>query len=134
MTVRQSFTFPAERRPLGELVTPKLATSAAMKADWTNAHQEIELRGCPICQTVGHCIWWRGYPVLDGGPCPDPVEFDDVVEACFCCFWGSGPVKHDEPVLRRLERDAVGGRDVQVEHRTKAGLWVKFDQRFPAVA
>lgn len=130
MTVRLTFRFPTE----STLVAPTLATAVAAQVEWAKAAHEIELRGCEYCQMVGHCIWWRGYPVTDPGPRPPEGVLDELVEACFCCFWGPGPTRTGEPLHARLTREAHDGRDVTVEHRTKAGLWVRFEERFGAVA
>lgn len=114
------------------------AWSAVVQAEFDEAQEiaahENELQPCLVCRTIGHDVWWRGYPVLDPGPCPPSDVLTDVTEACFCCFWGPGPIKIGESRYARLTREAHGGRDVHVEHRLKSGLWVKFEDRFGAAA
>lgn len=119
-------------------ISSGLAGSEEMIAEFAQATEkyahEGELQPCTHCQHEGHFVHWQGYPVLDPGPCPPDDVITDLVEACFCCFWGPGPLKIGESLYGRLTRQAWRGYDVKVEHRTKAGLWVKIDGRFGAVA
>lgn len=111
-------------------VVPALTRSATTRAIFAATAEEAAHEGdrvqCPHCQLVGHEIRWRGYPVLDPGPCPLGGVLDDVVGACACCFWGPSA----EPLFARLEREKHDDRDVHVEHLGRDGRWSKFEVRF----
>lgn len=107
-------------------VVPALTRSAATRASFAAAAHEGELQQCRWCRTRNHWIRWRGYPVLDPGPCPPGGVLDDLVEACACCFWGPSA----DPLYDRLEREKHDDRDVHVEHLGRDGRWSKFETRF----
>lgn len=147
MTVRLTFQLPSDVTqcalrfpavPVNQLPVDggQLASWAELQDDQrvaaAQAAHEGDLQPCPHCQLIGHNIRFRGYPVLDPGPCPPGDVLDDVAEGCHCCFWGGGPT-HGEPLYARLSREAHQGRDVQVEHLDRrTARWTKFETRFEA--
>ncbi|WP_086848354.1 hypothetical protein [Amycolatopsis kentuckyensis] len=96
------------------------------------AEHENEPHPCPWCQHHGHVVRWRAYPVLDPGPCPPGGVLTDLVEACWCCLWGTGPgpARIAEPLMDRLRREAHDDRDIHVEHLGRDGRWTKFETEF----
>jgi hypothetical protein len=107
----------------------ELAVDRTMQAEHAVVSHATELAPCG-CQHEGHWVYWRGYPVLDPGPCPAGGVLDEVAEGCFCCFWGAGPVGVGESLHARLSREAHDGRDIHVEHRNRRGRWTKFEETF----
>ncbi|WP_033263317.1 hypothetical protein [Amycolatopsis vancoresmycina] len=132
---RRALRFPAVRLAAFRLRIPagELATSAAVqeqhRAAVDEAAHEGERQPCLHCQLEGHDVRWRGYPVLDPGPCPPGDVIQDVVEGCHCCFWGV-PGRRALSLYDRLTREAHQGRDVPVEHLDRRGRWSKFQTRF----
>lgn len=116
------------------VVVPALALPGAALADYREATaaaaHEGELQPCPWCQTEGHWIRWRAYPVLDPGPCPPGDVITDPVEGCRCCLWGRGPLRVAEPLLDRLRREAHDDRDIHIDHLGRDGRWTKFETEF----
>lgn len=91
------------------------------------AAHEGERQPCLRCQKKGHWARWRGYPVLDPGPCPPGDVITDLLELCACCFWGPSA----DPIYRRLQREAHDGRDIHVEHLDRdTGRWTRFETEF----
>jgi hypothetical protein len=117
-------------------IVPALAVPGAALEDYREtaeaAAHEGEPRPCPWCQHLGHVVRWRAYPVLDPGPCPPSGVLTDLVEACWCCLWGTGPGPRRiaEPLMDRLQREAHDGRDIHVEHLGRDGRWCRFETRF----
>lgn len=112
------------------VVAPALALRGDVLTDYREAADAAAHEGdrvqCPHCQLVGHEIRWRGYPVLDPGPCPPSGVLNDLVEACACCFWGPSA----DPLYDRLERERHDDRDIHVEHLGRDGRWTRFETRF----
>ncbi|RSD21967.1 hypothetical protein [Amycolatopsis eburnea] len=118
------------------VTVPALLGSAGTLGDYLKTYEAVahenEPHACPWCQHRGHVVRWRAYPVLDPGPCPPGDVLTDLVEACWCCLWGTGPgpQRLAEPLMDRLQREAFDGRDVHVEHLDRDGRWTKFETRF----
>lgn len=109
---------------------PGLAALPLVRADWLAVHQESELnRPCTHCQQEGHYVRWRATP-HQPDPAPEGV-LDELVEACCCCLWASGAMRvGGESLVRRLERESVDDRGIEVEHMDKHGRWSRFESRF----
>jgi hypothetical protein len=107
---------------------PSLLGSAGTLGEYLKTFEAVahenERHACPRCQKVGHEGRWRGYPVLDPGPCPPGDVLDDLLEVCACCFWGPSA----DPIYDRLQREAHDGRDIHVEHLDSC--WTTFETRF----
>jgi len=112
------------------VAVPGVAVPGATLDDYREAVEfaahEGEPQPCSWCPKKKHQARWRGYPVLDPGPCPPGGVLEDLVEACACCFWGPSA----DPLYQRLQREAHGDRDPQVEHLGRDGRWTKFETRF----
>jgi len=110
---------------------PALLGSAGTLGDYLHTYEaaahEGELQPCRWCRKRKHEARWRGYPVLDPGPCPPGDVISDLLEVCACCFWGPSA----DPLHDRLQREAFNGRDIRVEHLDhKTGRWTRFETRF----
>lgn len=113
------------------VTAPGLAVSGAALDRYREAVEELAHEGepqpCLRCSKKNHEARWRGYPVLDPGPCPPGGVIDDLLEVCECCFWGPSA----DPLYDRLQREAFDGRDIHVEHLDRdTGRWARFETRF----